>query len=73
MKHPVFANLPSAQQDALDKLMFLLGPEGVSHLASQGPETINDRLESFSRYANALLKHVQETMSAATAAAAKKA
>ncbi|KAG3190590.1 hypothetical protein PC128_g11238 [Phytophthora cactorum] len=38
MKHPVFTNLPPAQQDALNKLIFLLGPEGVSQLASQGPE-----------------------------------
>ncbi|KAF1778762.1 hypothetical protein GQ600_17793 [Phytophthora cactorum] len=28
--------------------MSLLSPEGVSHLASQGPEAINARLESFS-------------------------
>ncbi|KAG4049188.1 hypothetical protein PC123_g15529 [Phytophthora cactorum] len=69
MEHPVFTNLPPAQQDALNKLMSLLGPEGVSHLASQGPEAVNARLESFSRYENALLEHVQERMSAATAAA----
>ncbi|KAG2979438.1 hypothetical protein PC119_g21471 [Phytophthora cactorum] len=49
--------------------MSLLGPEGVSHLASQGPEAVNARLESFSRYENALLEHVQERMSAAMAAA----
>ncbi|KAG2804418.1 hypothetical protein PC111_g18264 [Phytophthora cactorum] len=49
--------------------MSLLGTEGVSHLASQGPEAVNARLESFSRYENALLEHVQERMSAATAAA----
>ncbi|KAG3117322.1 hypothetical protein PI124_g3391 [Phytophthora idaei] len=73
MEHPVFANLPSAQQDALNKLMFLLGPEGVSHLASQGPEAINARLKSFSRYENVLLEHVQERMSAATAVASVKA
>ncbi|KAG3175875.1 hypothetical protein PC128_g17523 [Phytophthora cactorum] len=46
--------------------MSLLGPEGVSHLASQGPEAVNARPESFSRYENALLEHVQERMSAAT-------
>ncbi|KAG3046870.1 hypothetical protein PC128_g21412 [Phytophthora cactorum] len=69
MEHPVFTNLPPAQQDALNKLMSLLGLEGVSHLASQGPEAVNARLESFSRYENALLEHVQERMSAATAAA----
>ncbi|KAG4050362.1 hypothetical protein PC123_g14397 [Phytophthora cactorum] len=49
--------------------MSLLDPEGISHLASQGPEAINIRLESFSFYENALLEHVQERMSAATAAA----
>ncbi|KAG2981449.1 hypothetical protein PC128_g19104 [Phytophthora cactorum] len=69
MEHPVFANLPPAQQDALNKLVSLLGHEGVSHLASQGPEAVNARLEPFSRYDNALLEHVQERMSAATVAA----
>ncbi|KAG2784867.1 hypothetical protein PC116_g2898 [Phytophthora cactorum] len=69
MEYPVFTNLPPAQQDALNKLMSLLGPEGISHLESQGPEAVNARLESCSRYENALLEHVQERMSAATAAA----
>ncbi|KAI9979807.1 hypothetical protein PInf_027848 [Phytophthora infestans] len=69
MERPVFANLPPAQQDALTKLMSLLGPEGGAYLASQGPEAVTARLESFSRYENALLEHVQEKMSAATAAA----
>ncbi|KAG3230413.1 hypothetical protein PI124_g24489 [Phytophthora idaei] len=69
MEHPVFTNLPPAQQDALNKLMSLLGPEGVAHLASQGPEAVNARLESFSRYENALLEHFQEGMSATTVAA----
>ncbi|KAI9986188.1 hypothetical protein PInf_025107 [Phytophthora infestans] len=69
MEHPVFVNLPPAQQDALTKLMSLLGPEGVAHLASQGPEAVTARLESFSRYENALVEHVQEKMSAATEAA----
>ncbi|KAG3068613.1 hypothetical protein PI124_g22467 [Phytophthora idaei] len=67
MEHPVFANLPPAQKDALNKLMSLLDPEGVSHRASQGPEAINARPESFSRYENAHLEHAQERMSAATA------
>ncbi|KAG3064974.1 hypothetical protein PI124_g22350 [Phytophthora idaei] len=71
MEQPVFTNLPRAQQDALNKLMSLLGPEGVSHLASQGPEAVNARLESFSHDENALLEHVQERMSAATAAATR--
>ncbi|KAG3080703.1 hypothetical protein PI125_g20369 [Phytophthora idaei] len=69
MEHPVFTNFPPAQQDALNKLMSLLGPEGVSHLASQGPEAVIALLESFSRYENALLEHVHERMSAASAAA----
>ncbi|KAG2771833.1 hypothetical protein PC116_g20563 [Phytophthora cactorum] len=69
MEHPVFTNLPPAQQDALNKLMSLLGPEGVSHHASQGPEAVNARLESLSRSENAPLEHVQERMSAATPAA----
>ncbi|KAG2769270.1 hypothetical protein PC116_g7437 [Phytophthora cactorum] len=68
MEHPVFANFPPAQQGALNKLISLLGPEGVSHLALQGQEAVNARLESFSRYENALLEYVQERMSAATAA-----
>ncbi|KAG3243148.1 hypothetical protein PI124_g12022 [Phytophthora idaei] len=68
MEHPVFTNLPPAQQGALNKLISLLGPEGVSHLASQGQEAANARLESFSRYENALLEYFQERMSAATAA-----
>ncbi|KAG3108218.1 hypothetical protein PI124_g12452 [Phytophthora idaei] len=45
MEHPVFTNLPPAQQDALNKLMSLPGPECVSHPASQGPEAVNARLE----------------------------
>ncbi|KAG3127019.1 hypothetical protein PC128_g27150 [Phytophthora cactorum] len=69
MEHPVFTNLPPAQQDALNKLMSLLGPEGVCHLASQGPEAVNVRLKSFSRYENALLEHAQERVSVVTAAA----
>ncbi|GMF60025.1 unnamed protein product [Phytophthora fragariaefolia] len=41
-----FAHLPPSQQDALKKLMSLLGPEGVSHLASQGPDAVNARLNA---------------------------
>ncbi|KAG3133638.1 hypothetical protein PC128_g26311 [Phytophthora cactorum] len=63
MEHPVFTNLPPSQQDALNKLMSLLDPEGVSHLASQGPEAVNARLESFSRYENALLEHTETALS----------
>ncbi|GMF47504.1 unnamed protein product [Phytophthora fragariaefolia] len=64
-----FAHLPSSQQDALKNLMPLLGPEGVSHLASQGPDAVNARLEAFSSYENALLEHLQQRMTAVTASA----
>ncbi|GMF56435.1 unnamed protein product [Phytophthora fragariaefolia] len=49
--------------------MSLLGPEGVSHLASQGPDAVNARLEVFSSYENALLEHLQQRMAAVTASA----
>ncbi|GMF58228.1 unnamed protein product [Phytophthora fragariaefolia] len=64
-----FAHLPQSQQDALQKLMSLLGPEGVSHLTSQGSDAVNARLEAFSRYENALLEHLQQRMTAVTASA----
>ncbi|KAE9347094.1 hypothetical protein PR003_g7102 [Phytophthora rubi] len=44
--------------------MPLLGSEGVAHLASQGPDAINVRLEAFSSYEFALLEHIQQRMSA---------
>ncbi|KAI9982265.1 hypothetical protein PInf_008172 [Phytophthora infestans] len=69
MEHPVFANLPPAQQDALTGFMSLLGPEDVAHLASQGLEAVTARMESSPRYENARLEHVQETMSTVKAAA----
>ncbi|KAI9982270.1 hypothetical protein PInf_008177 [Phytophthora infestans] len=69
MEHPVFANLPPAQQDALTGFMSLLGPEDVAHLASQGLEAVTARMESSPRYENARLEHVQEKMSTVTAAA----
>ncbi|GMF54825.1 unnamed protein product [Phytophthora fragariaefolia] len=62
-----FAHLPSSQQDPLNKLMSLLGPEGVFHLASQGPDAVNARLEVFSSYENALLEHLQQRMTTVTA------
>ncbi|GMF56514.1 unnamed protein product [Phytophthora fragariaefolia] len=49
--------------------MSLLGPEGVSHLASQGPDAVNARLETFSIYENALLEHLQQRMTVVTASA----
>ncbi|GMF63021.1 unnamed protein product [Phytophthora fragariaefolia] len=47
--------------------MSLLGPEDVSHLASQGPDAVNARLEALSSYENALLEHFQQRMTAVTA------
>ncbi|POM63481.1 Gag protein [Phytophthora palmivora] len=41
MEQVAFANLAPGQQEALKKLMSVLGPEGVAHLASQGPDAIN--------------------------------
>uniref|UniRef100_H3H930 Reverse transcriptase domain-containing protein n=2 Tax=Phytophthora ramorum TaxID=164328 RepID=H3H930_PHYRM len=67
-----FAHLPPNQQDGLKKLMSLLGPEGVAHLASQGPDAINARLEAFSSYENALLEHLQQKMTAVTASTTPK-
>uniref|UniRef100_H3H497 Retrotransposon gag domain-containing protein n=1 Tax=Phytophthora ramorum TaxID=164328 RepID=H3H497_PHYRM len=67
-----FAHLPPNQQDGLKKLMSLLGPEGVAHLASQGPDVINARLEAFSSYENALLEHLQQKMTAVTASTTPK-
>ncbi|POM74772.1 Gag protein, partial [Phytophthora palmivora] len=65
MEQAAFANLAPGQQEALKKLMSLLGPEGVAYLASQGPDAINARLEAFSSYENALLEHIQQRMSTA--------
>jgi len=64
-----FAHLTPSQQDGLKKLMSLVGPEGVSHLASQGPDAVNMRLEACSQYENALMEHVQQKMTEATAPA----
>ncbi|POM72290.1 LOW QUALITY PROTEIN: Hypothetical protein PHPALM_11019 [Phytophthora palmivora] len=64
MEQAAFANHAPGQQEAL-KLMSVLGPEGVAHLASQGPDAINARLEAFSSYENALLEHIQQRMSTA--------
>jgi hypothetical protein len=38
----------------------------VAHLASQGPDAVNARLEAFSQYENALLEHVQQKMTEST-------
>jgi len=69
MEHAVFASLPPDQQETLKKLMSLLGPEGITHLASQGPEAVSARLEAFASYEKALLEHVQERVSATASAA----
>ncbi|GMF50677.1 unnamed protein product [Phytophthora fragariaefolia] len=52
--------------------MSLLGPEGVSHLVSQGPDAVNARREAFSSYENALLEHLQQRMTAVSASATSK-
>ncbi|POM81140.1 LOW QUALITY PROTEIN: Hypothetical protein PHPALM_929 [Phytophthora palmivora] len=57
MEQAAFANLAPGQQEALKKLMSLLGPED--------PDAINARLEPFSNYENALLEHIQQRMSTA--------
>ena len=66
MEQNAFAHLTPSQQDTLNKLMSLLGPEGMTHLASQGPDAINARLEAFSSYENALLEHIQQRVKAKT-------
>ncbi|GMF41103.1 unnamed protein product [Phytophthora fragariaefolia] len=58
---------PPSQQDAFKKLVYLLGPDGVSHLVLQGMDAVNVRLEAFSSYENALLEHLQQKMTAVTA------
>jgi hypothetical protein len=39
-----FAHLPTNQQEGLKKLMSLIGPDGLAHLASQGPDAVSARL-----------------------------
>ncbi|ETI29890.1 hypothetical protein F443_22989 [Phytophthora nicotianae P1569] len=73
MEHAVFASVPPGQQETLKKLMSLLGPEGIAHLASQGPEAVSARLEAFACYEKALLEHVQERVNATTSAASSAA
>ncbi|ETK74120.1 hypothetical protein L915_19014 [Phytophthora nicotianae] len=73
MEHAVFASVPPGQQETLKKLMSLLGPEGIAHLASQGPEAVSARLEAFACYEKALLEHVQERVSATTSVASSAA
>ncbi|CEG39663.1 uncharacterized protein PHALS_09900 [Plasmopara halstedii] len=51
-------------QDGLNKLMSLLGPEGIQHLVAQGPEAIGARLEAVPSYENAQLEYLQQEMSA---------
>ncbi|KAG7376146.1 hypothetical protein PHYPSEUDO_014211 [Phytophthora pseudosyringae] len=65
MEQTAFSNLSPGLEDDHSKLMSLLGPEGVSHLAAQGPDAVNTRLEAFSNYGNALLEHLQQRMTAA--------
>jgi hypothetical protein len=62
-----FAQLPPNQQEGLKRLMPLVGPEGVAHHTSQSPDAVNMRLEAFFSTRNALLEHVQQKMTKATA------
>ncbi|GMF37906.1 unnamed protein product [Phytophthora fragariaefolia] len=47
--------------------MSLLDPEGVSYLASQGQDAVNERPGAFSSYENAMLEHLEQRMTAVTA------
>ncbi|OWY99544.1 reverse transcriptase [Phytophthora megakarya] len=69
MEHAVFTSLPPDKQETLKKLMSLLGPEGITHLATQGPEAVSATLEAFASYEKALLEHVQERVNAVSSAA----
>ena len=65
MRIEQFAHLPPAQQEGFCNLTFLLGAEGVAHLAVQGPDAIDARLASFSSYENTLFENLQEMMAGA--------
>ncbi|OWZ08986.1 Gag Polyprotein, partial [Phytophthora megakarya] len=45
--------------------MLTKDPTRVAHLASQGPDAINTRLEALSSYENAMLDHIQQRVSVA--------
>ncbi|KAK1937953.1 hypothetical protein P3T76_009690 [Phytophthora citrophthora] len=68
MEQEAYAHLTPSQQDTLNKLTSLLGPEGMVHLASQGPEAVNARLEAFASYENALVEHIQRNVKGSTSA-----
>ncbi|KAK1936741.1 hypothetical protein P3T76_010176 [Phytophthora citrophthora] len=68
MEQEAYAHLTPSQQDTLNKLTSLLGPEGMAHLASQGPEAVNARLEAFASYENALVEHIQRNVKGSTPA-----
>ena len=63
-----FAHLTAGQQDGLRKLMSLMGLEAVTQLLAQGPDAVNERLEAFSNYENALLEHIQQGLASSQAA-----
>ena len=68
MRMEQYPHLSAAQREGLSKLTFLLGTEGVAHLATQGPDAIDSRLAAFSSYENALFEHLQEKMAGASTA-----
>ena len=57
-----FEHLSTEERKALDRLLPLLGSEGVNNLASQGPDAIKARLRVFSEYENALSEHIHARM-----------
>ena len=58
-----FENLTPSQKAGLEKLQFILGPEGVAHLAEQGSAAVDARLEALASYESALGDHIQEIIS----------
>ncbi|OWZ00482.1 polyprotein [Phytophthora megakarya] len=68
MEHAVFTSLPPDKLETLKKLISLLSPEGITHLASQGPEAVSARLGAFASYEKAPLEHVQEGVNAVSSA-----
>ena len=57
-----FEHLCTKELKVLDRLLPLLGPEGVESIASQGPDAIKSRLRVFSDYENALSEHIYARM-----------
>ena len=62
MEDSPFDRLRDEQRKALNRLLPLLGPEGVDNLALQGPDAVKARLRVFSEYENALYEHIHARM-----------